>query len=177
MEGPFYVILLYSISFYSILLICPLWTLVSYTSLIYWNPFYSASIAVNWCHLATVIKVLTDSLMEHCKVYSNCFPQGYAHTHTPTHTHTHSTPLHIVLTPLAGNDIQPSSAVAVLVSITVSVRQKERQREVKRGNCRKRTDMSLINSQLRCQLWYCIVMCVIHIHKIPFFFFYSFLQC
>lgn len=49
--------------------------------------------------------------------------------HTPAHTHTCSTPLHIVLTPLAGNDIQPSSAVAVLVSITVSVRQNERERE------------------------------------------------
>lgn len=37
----------------------------------------------------------------------------------------YNTPPDIVLTPLAGNDIQPSSAVAVLVSITVSVRQRE----------------------------------------------------
>lgn len=101
--------------------------------LVSWNQLYSASIVVNWCHLGTVIKTLTDPLMDHCKVYSNCFPQGY------THTHTYSTPLHIVLTPLAGNDIQPSSAVAVLVSITVSVGWKEKQtgrNRWKKGSCR-----------------------------------------
>lgn len=61
----------------------------------------------------------------------------FAETHTQPNTHTHTQRLYntvfdIVLTPLAGNDIQPSSAVAVLVSITVSAEQKHNDRQTDR---------------------------------------------
>lgn len=110
---------------------------------------YSPSTPVNWCHLATVITILTDLLMEHCKCSKIAFPYppnthslSLFYTHMQTHTRTHTLAKHIVLTPLAGKDIQPSSAVAVLVSITVSVRQKAG------WGGDKWTDMISVNTQL-----------------------------
>lgn len=133
-----------------------------FPTLFYCNPFYSASIAVNWCHLATVIKILTDSLMELCKVYSNCFPQGYTHRHI----HTRKVHLQTLFLPHWQGTISSQAQLSLSLYPSLSLSDKTRER-VKRGGCSERTGMSLINSQFRLQ--YCIVMRAIHIHEIPLF--------